>query len=132
MPSQCSIATYSIGAGDLIPGDNLFTRHTAFINLATAGPGAPFLADCIARSRGIEVRQTPPGTLLTFTLSATDRAGTTTTWPTQPVAPVAASSFSCDGDPCLCCFLVYGVVDGPCSGLAGLVGPAAPAGTCRP
>jgi hypothetical protein len=28
--------------------------------------------------------------------------------------------------------MVHGVVDGPCSGLAGLVGPAAPAGACQP
>jgi hypothetical protein len=132
MPAQCSPAIYFTGPGDPTAGDDQYTRRVAFVNLATVGPGAPFLADCVASARGIDVRQAAPGTLMTFTVSATDRAGTTTTWPAQPAATVAASTFACSGDPCLCCFLEHGLFDGPCGGLPGLVGPADPAGACRP
>lgn len=132
LPSECLIATYPTGSGDAAAADDSYTRRTAFVNLATAGPGAPFLSDCIARNRGIDLLAAAPGTLLTFTIEAIDGAGSIATWPAQPVVPVETSTFSCSGDPCLCCYLVNGVLDGPCAGLAGLAGPAAPAGACQP
>ena len=132
VPSECLIATYSTGSGDVAAADDRYTRRTGFVNLATAGPGAPFLADCVARARGIDVLAAAPGSLLTFTIEAIDRAGSIVTWPSQPVVSVDASTFSCSGDPCLCCFLQSGAIDGPCAGLPGLAGPGAPAGACQP
>jgi subtilisin family serine protease len=132
VPSSCSMATYSVGPGDDTAADDNYTRRTAFVNLTTIGQGAPFLSDCIARDRGIEVRQAPAGTILTFTTGAMDKAGSITYWPTHPAVTVGASTFSCSGDPCLCCYLANNVLDGPCAGLAGLVGPADTNGACRP
>jgi len=132
LPSACSFATYATGSGDATAADDGYTRRIGFVNLNTAGPGAPFLADCIARARALDVRQAAPGTLLAFEISAFDRSGNVTIWPTQPEVTVDAASFSCSGDPCLCCFLLNGVIDAPCAGLPGLAGPAAPAGVCQP
>ncbi|HUD72766.1 MAG TPA: hypothetical protein VMQ62_12465, partial [Dongiaceae bacterium] len=132
VPSACLTASYPFGSGDAPAGDDRFTRRFAVVNLATAGPGAPFLADCIARDRAISILSgIPAGAQLTASFTATDRAGTTTTATALPPAAIAASTFACSGDPCLCCYLRFGVVDGPCLGLAGLVGPAAPAGLCH-
>jgi len=132
LPSECLLATYPTGSGDVTAADDRYSRRTGFVNLATAGPGAPFLADCVARGRGIDVLEAAPGTLLTFTIEAFDRAGNIVSWPAQQVVSVDSSTFSCSGDACLCCFLRNGVIDGPCAGLAGLVGPGAPAGACQP
>jgi hypothetical protein len=132
VPSTCQTASYPFGSGDAPAGDNRFTRRVAAINLATAGSGAPLLADCVARDRAVQLLSgIPPGAQVTASMSAVDRAGTTTAGPALPPASVAASTFACDGDPCLCCYLRFGVVDGPCSGLEGLVGPSAPAGLCH-
>jgi hypothetical protein len=131
MPSLCVTAFYSIGPDDGTAADDQYTRRTAFVNLAMPGQGAPFLSDCIARDRGIEVRLAAPGRLLTFTTRAVDLAGNITIWPANPVVTVGTSTFACSGDDCMCCWLQHGVLDGPCAGLAGIVGPAAPAGACR-
>ena len=132
VPSECLTASYPFGSGDAPAGDGRFTRRVAAINLATAGPGAPFLADCAALDRGVQILSgIPQGAEVAAMMSATDRAGTTTTGPAPPPVSIGASSFACSGDPCLCCYLRFGVVDGPCLGLAGLVGPGAPAGLCH-
>ncbi|HKQ96236.1 MAG TPA: S8 family serine peptidase, partial [Candidatus Polarisedimenticolia bacterium] len=132
VPSECLTASYPIGSGDAPAADARFTRRVAAINLATVGSGAPFLADCIGRDRAVQILSgVPVGAVLGASFAATDRAGTTAAGPAQPTATVAASTFACSGDPCLCCYLRFGVVDGPCHGLAGLVGPGAPAGLCQ-
>jgi len=98
---DCRVAVYRVNSGDLVAGDALFTRSQAFIT-----PGIDsYLPDCIAKSNRQNSTPMPPGAVLQFTIVARDREGNLSVLPATPDAAIGASTYSCSGDPCMCCFL---------------------------
>lgn len=123
-------------SNDPIKGDGNYTRQFALVNLNTQGPGAAFFRDCVATQNHQAPFASQPGVQLSFRIDAVDNEGNLTTFPTRLLATAVPSTFTCSGDPCLCCFLRLGIQDvtspdGQCRGLPGLFGPDAPQGFCN-
>jgi hypothetical protein len=134
---DCSFNTrIKLSSSDPVANDGVYTRRFALVNLDTQGDGSALFRDCVATANGEAPFRSPTGVQLTFRVDAVDREGNLTTSPTRPTTTTSASTFSCSGDDCLCCYLRLGVgdvtsVDGQCRGLSGLYGPDYPDGFCN-
>jgi len=108
----CNAAEYQLTTNDTVPADNIFTRGFAFLTPGVAGiPDNPrafaMISSCIARDQ----QQAPfsarayLGATVAFKVEAVDRAGNLTEWPEQPSGQVGATTYSCTGDECACCWI---------------------------
>ena len=133
IPNQictCSAAIYKINSGDLVKGDNLFTRKFAFADKNASG----FLNDCVMRSKKEIPVAADVGSTLQFKIEAVDRQGNLSTSPTKLPAVVGAGTFLCNGDSCGCCLLhAFSQLTDitKCHGEPGMISPSqAPNGVC--
>jgi hypothetical protein len=123
-------------SSDPVANDGMYTRRFALLNLSTQGDGQKYFTDCVATANGQAPFPSRSGVQLLFRVDVVDREGNLTTFPTRLPVTTQASTFSCSGDDCLCCYLRLGVgdvtsIDGQCRGLQGLYGPDYPDGFCN-